>query len=213
MLLRKPLLLCTAGFVFALAACSDSTGLSSVITQDDANQLAADMDNMTTIGTNDVGLGPSFSMNVGEYGSASVSVVPVAIDNQFSVTKQCPRGGSVVIAGRTTGTGDRVTHDLSLRTVATKTDVACAFETRHGILTLNGNPNIAYDGSLNIVAGQLSGLQTQTHIGSFTWVRGAASGTCDVNLSSSFDPATRTATVTGTFCGRTVNVSHTRGER
>ncbi len=211
MQLRKSLLLCTAGFVLAIAACTDSTGLSSVISQEDANQLAADMDNMATIGTNDVGLGPSFSISVGEFGSASVSVEPVTIDNQFSVTRQCPQGGSVLIAGRTTGTGDRTTHDLSLRTVATKTDVSCAFRTRHGILTINGNPNIAYDGSLNIVGGQLSGLQTQTHIGSFTWARNAASGTCDVNLSSSFDPATRTATVTGTFCGRTVDVSRTRG--
>ena len=211
-MLRKPLLLCTAGFLFAIAACDDSTGLSSLeITQDDANQLAAAMDNMASLGTTDFGLGPSFSIGVVESGSASVSVVPVAIDNQFSVTKQCPKGGQVVIAGRTTGTGDRATHDLSLHTVATKTDVSCAFETRHGTLTLNGNPNIAYDGQLNIVGGQLSGLQTQTHKGSFTWARNAGSGTCGVDLSSSFDPATRTATVTGTFCDRTVNVSHTRG--
>lgn len=210
-MLRKPLLLCTAGFVFALAACKDSTGLSSVITQDDANDLAAAMDAMSAIGTNDVGLGPSFSMNVGENGSASVSAVPIAIDNQFSVTKQCPEGGSVVIAGRTTGSGDRVTHDLSLHTVATKTDASCAFQTRHGVLTVSGNPNVAYDGNLNIVGGQLSGLQTQTHIGSFTWARNAASGTCDVNLASSFNPATQTATVTGTFCGMNVNVSRTRG--
>jgi len=211
-MLRKPLLLCTAGFLVALAACQDSTGLSSLeITQDDANQLAADMDAMSALGTSDFGLGPSFSLNLGESGSASVSVAPVTIDNQFSVTRQCPKGGQVVIAGRTTGTGDRATHDLELHTVATKTDVNCAFETRRGILTLNGNPNIAFDGQMKMVAGQLSGLQTQTHKGSFTWARNDASGTCDVDLSSSFDPATRTATVTGTFCGRTVNVSRTRG--
>jgi len=209
-MLRKPLLLCTAGFIFALGACKDSTGLSSVITQDDANDLAAAMDAMSALGTNDVGLGPSFSMNVPENGSASVSSAPIAIDNQFSVTKQCPQGGSVVIAGGTTGSGDRVTHDLSLHTVATKTDASCAFQTRHGVLTVSGNPNVAYDGSLNIVAGQLSGLQTQTHIGSFTWARNAASGTCDVNLASSYNPATQTATVTGTFCGLNINVSRTR---
>ena len=213
-MLRKPFLLCTAGFLLATAACKDSTGLSSLeITQEDANQLAGDMDDMSSLGTSDFGLGPSFSLSVGESGSASVSVVPVTIDNQFTVTRQCPEGGQVVIAGRTTGTGDRETHDLELNTVATKTDVSCAFETRHGILTLNGNPNIAYEGHLKIVSGQLSGLQTQTHNGSFTWARGEASGTCDVDLSSSYDPATRTATVTGTFCGRTINVSRTREPR
>ena len=40
--------------------------------------------------------------------------------------------------------------------------------------------------------------------------RTGGSGTCDVDLSSSFDPATHTVTVTGTFCGRTVNVTRTR---
>lgn len=211
-MLRKPLLLCTAGFLLAVGACTDSTGVSPLeLTQDDANQLAAEMDDMAALGTSDFGLGPSFSISVGELGSASASLVPVTIDNQFSVTRQCPKGGHVIIAGRTTGTGDRATRDLELHTVATKTAVGCAFETKHGILTLNGNPNIAYEGHLKMVAGQLSGLQTQTQIGSFTWTRGAASGTCDVNLSSSFDPATRTRTVSGTFCGRTVDVSRTRG--
>jgi len=78
------------------------------------------------------------------------------------------------------------------------------------VLTLNGNPNIAYDGKLNIVNGALSGLQTQTHKGSFKWARTGGSGTCDVDLTSSFDPATHTVTVSGTFCGHTVNVTRTR---
>ena len=127
------------------------------------------------------------------------------------MTKQCPQGGQVVIAGTVAGSGDRATHNLTIETNATRTDTNCAFETRDGVLTLNGNPNIAYKGNLNIVAGVLSGLQTQTHKGSFTWARTGGSGTCDVDLTSSFDPATHTVTVTGSFCGHTVNVTRTRG--
>ena len=116
-----------------------------------------------------------------------------------------------MLAGSVVGTGDRTTHNLTLEANATRTDTNCAFDTRDGVLTLNGNPNIAYKGNLNIVNALLSGVQTQTHKGSFTWARVGGSGTCDVDLTSSFDPATHTATVTGTFCGHTVNVTRTRG--
>lgn len=211
-MIRKPFLLCTAGFVLAIAACDTSTGLSgSELSLADANDLAAALDENAALGTNDLGLGASFSMNAGENGSAAVSAVPVTFNNAFSVTRQCPRGGQVVIAGAISGVGDRATHDLSVHAVATRTDDDCAFQTRNGVLTLNGNPDIDYDGNLSIVAGQLSGVQTQTHKGSFTWSRPGGSGTCEVDLTSSYNPTTHTATVTGMFCGHTVDVSRTRG--
>jgi len=209
-MLKQSYLVCSAALVLAVAACDQSTGLSGGISQADANQLAADMDAVSTLGTSDVGLGATFSVNVGN-GSASASVsAPININNQFTVTHQCPKGGQVELAGTVIGTGDRTTHNLTLEANATRTDTDCAFQTRDGVLTLNGNPNIVYKGNLNIVGGLLSGVQTQTHKGSFTWARVGGSGTCDVDLTSSFDPATHTATVTGTFCGHTVNVTRTR---
>jgi hypothetical protein len=213
-MLKQSSLVCGAALLLAVAACSsDSTGVSAnIITQADANQLAGDMDAVSTLGTTDFGLGASFDVSVDASGAsaAAATSAPLPINTQFSITKQCPKGGQVAIAGSITGTGDRVAHNLSVEAVATRTDTNCAFDTRDGVLTLNGNPNIAYDGKLNIVAGVLSGLQTQTHKGSFTWARTGGSGTCDVDLSSSFDPSTHTVTVTGTFCGHTVNVTRTR---
>ncbi|HXI98734.1 MAG TPA: hypothetical protein VNG73_07290 [Gemmatimonadaceae bacterium] len=213
-MLKQSSLVCSAALLLAVAACSsDSTGVSAnIITQADANQLAGDMDNVSTLGTTDLGLGASFNVTVDGSGAsaAQTTSAPFPINTQFTVTRQCPKGGQVAIAGTITGTGDRVAHNLSVEAIATRTDTNCAFDTRDGVLTLNGNPNIAYDGKLNIVAGVLSGLQTQTHKGSFTWARTGGSGTCDVDLTSSFDPATHTVTVTGTFCGHTVNVTRTR---
>jgi hypothetical protein len=212
-MLKQSSLICSAALLLAVAACSsDSTGVSAnIITQADANQLAGDMDAVSTLGTTDFGLGASFNVSVdGSGASAAVAAAPIPINTQFSITKQCPQAGQVAIVGSITGTGDRVAHNLSVEAVATRTDTNCAFDTRDGVLTLNGNPNIAYDGKLNIVAGVLSGLQTQTHKGSFTWARTGGSGTCDVDLTSSFDPATHTVTVTGTFCGHTVNATRTR---
>ena len=106
--------------------------------------------------------------------------------------------------------GDRATRSLNVETTGTRTDTDCAFRTKHGEITLNGNPNIAFTGSLNIVNGVLSGPQTATHKGSFTWARTGGSGTCDVDLTSTYDPGTHTATVTGTFCGVDVNVTRNR---
>ena len=198
-----------AALVVALAACSDSTAVSNGISRDDANQLAADMDAVAALGTSDVGLGAVFSIGVDPGSAASVSV-PVTFDNTFNVTRQCPKGGQVVFDGRVIGSGDRATHSLAVETIATRTDTDCAFRTKRGLLTVSGNPNLAFDGKLNIVNGALSGVQTATHKGSFTWARAEISGTCDVDLSSAYDPATHTATVTGKFCGFDVNVTRTR---
>jgi hypothetical protein len=208
---KQSYLVGSAALLLAVAACDSSTGLSGGISQADANQLAADMDAVATLGESDFALGPSFSVNVDGAGSSASVSVPIAINNSFSVTKQCPKGGQVAIAGTTVGSGDRATHSLTLDVDATRTDTNCAFETRNGVLTLSGNPNIVYEGHLNIANAVLSGLQTQTHKGSFTWSRTGGSGTCEVDLASSFDPATHTATVTGHFCGHIVNVTRTRG--
>lgn len=208
---KQSYLVGSAALLLAVAACDSSTSPSGGISQADANQLAADMDAVATLGESDFGLGPAFSVNVGGAGSSASASVPIAINNSFSVTKQCPKGGQVAIAGTTVGTGDRATHSLTLDVDATRTDANCAFETRNGILTVNGNPNIVYEGHLSIVNAALSGLQTQSHIGSFTWSRTGGSGECEVELASSYDPATHTATVTGHFCGHIVNVTRTRG--
>jgi hypothetical protein len=208
-MIRKTSALCGAALLLAIAACDNTTAPSNVLSQADASQLASDMDAVATLGAADFGMGPSFSLRA-DAGSAAISATPVPINNQFTVTKQCPLGGQVVIDGTTTGTADALTHSLSLELVATRTDTNCAFHTKNGTLTLNGNPNIAYDAKLNIVNATLSGLQTQTHKGSFAWARNGGSGTCDVDITSSFDPATHTVTITGTFCGIAVNVSRSR---
>jgi hypothetical protein len=208
-MIRKPFRLFGAGLVLAIAACDSATGISSSITQADANDLALQMDAVSTLTPSDFGLGPSFSLRAGGSGSAAIGTT-ISINNQFSVTKACPKGGQVALAGTITGTGDATTHSLSVEAAATRTDTNCAFQTKNGALTLNGNPNITYDGKLNIVNAALSGLQTQTHKGSFSWARAGGSGVCDVDITSSYDPATHTATVSGTFCGIAVNATKTR---
>ena len=209
-MIRNPFLLCSAVLILAVAACDSSTGVSSTLSQADVNDLALQMDAVSTLTPSDFGLGSSFSI-VASGSVAAAASAPIAINNQFTVTKACPKGGQVALAGTITGTGDATTHNLSLEVSATRTDTDCAFQTRNGTLTLNGNPNLTYDGKLSIVNSALSGLQTQTHEGSFSWARVGGSGVCDVDITSSYDPATHTATVAGTFCGIAVNATQTRG--
>jgi hypothetical protein len=211
-MIRQSYLVCGAGLILAIAACDSSTGVSTNISQADANKLAADIDASSTLGPADFGLGPSFSVGVPASGAtASVAAAPTTFNNTFDVTRQCPKGGSVEINGSINGTGDRTTHSLTVDATATRTDAACAFEARDGgIISVNGN--IIYKAHLNIVNGAFVDPQTQSHVGSITWTRtGAAPVTCDINVVSSFDPATHTVTVKGTLCGRTIDVTRTRG--
>ncbi len=212
-MIKQSYLVCSAALLVAAVACSDSTGLKTVnaISQADANQLATDFDGVASFSAAD--FGPGISLNVvtdGSSGSAAVASSPVPINNTFTITKQCPRGGQTVFAGSVTGTGDRVAHNLTLDANATRTDTNCAFDTRNGVLTLSGNPNLTYTAHVNIVNFALSGLQTATHKGSFTWSRTGGSGTCDVDITRTYDPATKTLTIKGSFCGRTVDITKTK---
>src|SRR5450759_4347294 len=113
-MLKQSYLVCSAALLLAVAACNDSTGVSGSISQADANQLAADVDAVSTLGAADFGLGASFSVSADPSASAAAVVAaPFPINTQFSVTKQCPRGGQVAIAGSITGTGDPTLHNLS----------------------------------------------------------------------------------------------------
>ena len=218
-MIRQSYLACSAGLILVLAACGDSsTGLSANISQADANKLAADMDAVSTLGTSDFGLGASFSVSTDGSAAGSISApstgtaAVTTFNNTFDVTHPCPKGGTVQLKGGINGTGDRTTHSLTVDATAVRTDAACAFEAKDGgTITVDGNPNIAYTGHLNIVNAAFVGLQTQTHKGSFKWARTGGSGMCDVDVTSSFDPATHTVTVKGMFCGHTIDVTRTRG--
>ena len=199
-----------AALLVAAAACSDSTGLKNAISQADANQLATDFDNVSSLSSTDFGPGVSFSISTdGTTGSAAaVTSTPFPINTTFSVTRQCPRGGQSALAGKVTGTGDRVAHDLTLDATATRTDTDCAFDSRDGVLTLSGS--LTYNAHLNIVNAALSGLQTASHKGSFSWSRTGGSGTCDVDITRTFDPSTKTLTIKGSFCGHVIDVTKTK---
>ena len=196
-----------AAAVLALAACDSATAPDAGISSD-VNEIASDIDALSFLALADAGssvFAPRFSISSASGLTAENSLTPVS--RTINVTRPCPAGGTVTIAGSSTGTSDPAAHNLTITSSVTRTEAACAFNTRHGTVTLNGNPNVAMTNSINIVAGKPVGPQTQTHKGSFTWTRGSKSGTCNEDVTSTFDPAAGTITVSGSMCGRTVNVS------
>jgi hypothetical protein len=134
----------------------------------------------------------------------------VTTTTTFQRTRPCPAGGSVAASGTVTRGVDAAARTLSYALTATAVHSACAFTGRDGVVTLNGAPGITLTAAQTYSATG-PGVMAATQKGSFTWTRAGSTGTCVVDLASTFNPATKTATVKGTFCGQTVDVTRTRG--
>ncbi len=206
--MKKSPLVVAATLLFGLAACDSATAPTG-IDQIDVNELASNVDALTVLTLGDAGataIAPRYSLSPSD---ATPLASASTVSRTFTNTRACPVSGSITISGTVSGTSDPVAQNLSITATATKTDAACAFNTRHGVVTINGNPNVTITNTVNIVAGKPSGPQATMHKGSYTWTRGTNSGTCNVDVTSVFDPTAGTFTITGTMCGRTVNVTRT----
>jgi hypothetical protein len=183
-----------------LAACDGSTTGAdpNTFSGDDAAAIAPAYSEMAE---SDLGA-PSFS-------GAALDVVTTT--TSFTRSHTCPVSGSVKVQGTLVVTVDRTAHSATSQLNATRTDSACAFTARGGrTLTITGNPNIVVTGSWSVANG-VPGIRTVTHQGSFSWAgSGGGSGTCTVDLTSTWDPAAHSVHVVGTFCNRTVDVTRTR---
>jgi hypothetical protein len=202
---RVPTLMAAA---LVLAACGESaTGpaADARLSADEAQALAAgfgaqDASVLGGFGT------PSFSLSADD---AGVSMA-VTANEQFTRTRTCPAGGSVTVQGTRTHTYDRDTRSATHQFTATRTENACAWTGRGGAtITVTGNPSTQLTAS-HAVANGVPGVGTATKKGSFTWTRSTGqSGTCAVDLTQTWDPATRTYTLKGTFCNQTVDITRT----
>ena len=197
-----------------MVGCESALGPGgSPLTADDASRLASDLDIIGNAAIDGalVALGASFS---GGSSTGSLATdVPVPVRGTFTRTLTCPQGGQVTVVGTTTGEGDRETRTLTTESNVVKTHVNCAVGRRNGLtITMNGNPNIVVKATRKIVGGRPSGPQTLSQKGGFTYaISDGRSGSCAIDLTSTFDPDTRTHTLKGVNCGRTVDVTRTRG--
>lgn len=204
---RTPLLT-AALLAAALAACDGSpTGDSSAaLTNAEAELVAGDWDEISAA-VMDGFDGPVASL------APTGAPARATITTEFTRTRQCPAGGTATVQGTRTVTHDPQTGSGSAQLTATRTDDACTFNVRRGrggTLTVTTTPSVQITSQQAWSGGQL-GVRTVTQQGSFDWSRSAGgSGSCTVDLVATWTPATRTYTLDGTFCNRTVHVTRTR---
>lgn len=192
----------------ALAACdgaSPTGGADASLTQAEAQELASAWDGVSA-GVMDGYGGPFAAVLPGTPAEATTTI-------QFTSTRACPGGGTATVQGTREVTRDG-NGNGSVDFSATRTDAACTFPARRGTgtVTITTTPSVQLTSEQTWTAGQ-PGTRTSTQVGSFDWERsGGASGSCTVNLTSTWTPATRTYTLNGTFCNRTISVTRTRTE-
>jgi hypothetical protein len=147
-------------------------------------------------------------------GSAMLESAAMLQGTSFSHTRDCPRGGSVSVTGTITGERDLETRTATMQVTTTNTHDSCVLGNGTGrTITITGDPSITFTANRKLVNGAPSGLQTTRKIGGFTYTTsGGASGACQIDITSSFDPVTRTFTMKGTNCGRSIDVTTTRRE-
>lgn len=205
--MRRNHLLSTAALaMLTLAACDGSPtgGADASIDLAEAQNAANAWD---AVGAQVVDgfAGPAFNLAPGGEAAA------VTTTTEFSRTRECPAGGTATMQGTRVEQHDRATRTGSMQLTATRTDAACTMNARRGegTISITSTPSVAVTSSQSWTAGQ-PGMRTTTHKGSFSWQRSTGrSGTCTVDLTATFTPATHTYTLNGTFCNHTVNVTRT----
>jgi len=202
---RKLLLPGALAAAVVLAACDKGTtgpDGSSQLSAEDARALAGetgDQDGAFMDGF----AGPSFNK------TAAGPQFATTVTTTFTRTRTCPQGGSVKLEGTHVVTADPATHSGSVAFSATRTETACVFSRGERTITINGNPNTVLTSNQSWTNG-VRGVRTATKKGSFTWSRSdGKSGTCNVDVTATWDPATHTLHVQGTFCNQTVDVTRT----
>lgn len=191
---------------FSLAACDKSaTGSSgsTSLSPTEARQVAGDFGDQDGAMLDGVP-GGSFDRS-----PAAPEFATTTVTTTFSRTRTCPAGGSVKLEGTMTVTGDHATRTGSIQYNATRTEQACALNRNGATLTINGNPNTTFTASQAWTNGT-PGVRTATKKGSITWTRSTGgSGTCNIDVTHTWDPATHTLHVAGTVCNQTIDVTRT----
>lgn len=144
---------------------------------------------------------------------ASAGAAPMAEESfsfEFDRSRPCEAGGVVDVVGTLDMTWDQEAGWATAVIASTMTHDDCGVEGENHTFTTNGDPNLELTADMSMTDGQLDGEQTMTLVGAFTWTDDAdRSGRCEVDLTTTLDPANSTSTTSGTFCGHTVETETT----
>lgn len=206
-----------AALLLAAGACDkDATGPagpgpSQSLTAAESDYLAVQSDRMLDGVLGDVFSGQSASASAGPSAtaaSAGVAGVPITTTFTFERTRPCSAGGQIVVSGSGEFVADRETATTEMTVEGTRALDACAFT--HGDVTLTLNGNGEFDAHWKRVNRELAEAQRNAS-GSFeVTTSDGRSKSCTYELHATYDAATNSVHVTGTFCGREIDRTWTR---
>ncbi len=135
--------------------------------------------------------------------AASSGLIFLPIDYNAS----CPVFGRTAVTGSISGSIDDQTGNGALLIDINFTWTDCTYSDPNGNdLTVNGDPFMSLAGNFSFQNFLPATQQTIQIGGGFRWDGAGGSGGCNVNLTFTFaTAASSTNTVSGTFCGRSVN--------
>ncbi len=194
----------------ALPACDETLGTGGGLSVEEAEALAETMIATSFDATGSVALADA-SVTSGDT-ELLLYANPITSHTEFTVTRSCVIDGQVVLEGTRDREWDRQTHSGSSDLSLTKTHEDCTRPLRRdGVtITLNGAPNVAVEAHHEWADGRRNGLQTMSLEGAVDWATSDdRSDTCVIDLHITFDPETRTRTVEGQVCNRTIEATTT----
>ena len=182
------------------AACGDDpTGVpDDSLSRADASFLAVRLSGLGSVTVDEETAGFESVSSAGDGFLADVERGPGLLR-----ARACPAGGELEISGEMSFSFEDGVMELSFSAEKSMTD--CAFERGDDLLTVNGEVSIW--GTRTRVDREPSGLQETDIEGSISVTRESTGETrsCEIDISSVFDPETGTREVTGTMCGHDVS--------
>lgn len=184
----------TLAAALLVTACSDSTAPSEGgLTRAEALAIAAEV------------------ARAGEDAYSQTAQASVAADGQISSISidhesqhPCPVSGFAALALTVDLSFDGGSRTLDYHAAGNVTHQACAFVENGVTLTVDGEPNIAFDARLTAGNGTL-GPYSVTFEGAFDWnASDGRDGHCVIDLDAVTNFVGRQQTVTGTVCGHSV---------
>ena len=204
--LKLLLVLLLVPTTFALTACESSTEPDGdQMTQNEANALVQGLYGGSLLAYGGILLQADPDM---------LTLVPPGAPLPLDAAAPCAEGGEAAFSGSATISIDEARGSLEVELSGTLTPSGCTFTGGGATFVLESNPGLAQTGSVILVLEDFSFSINITSSGSFNWMSGTRSGSCDLDntitseismVDSALSGAIPTATITGSVCGLSVN--------
>lgn len=140
---------------------------------------------------------------------------------QFSHSRPCPGGGTRSVEGTRNRSGDAGTGIVNTEWTTTQIHDACVVMRRRGgrgiAAVIDGSVTALGAATFRIPETPSAGREllawANYRSGTTTTTVGDQQRTCEVSVVETFDPVTRAFTMTGTICGRDVDVVRARHDK